>query len=354
MLPYISIVFLLLAFSVFDKTKFENIVFIFFSFSLMIFSGFRVGGTGPGDYDAYLRLFYQVSDWHSVTDSKIHAEIGFRLMSYWGNLMNFDGQFIILTMALLSSLPIIIVIKKYSYYPVLSLIVWMPYFFTMNMHSSRIAVSAAFCLCFFISIYYRRFIFSVFFSVTAIAFHTSSLAIILLFLVRFKIKTLFFLFMLSFVVGGLFSPFPLLTHILSIIGLERASWFVESYMLSSDYGYPMPIYDPRILLVCIILFLIYNIRRSILESFHEYIFKLTFIGGIIILLFSSVTIMAWRVSYLFLLSTVISIPILCQYYNYRLFYFLNAKRIASIIFGVVYLIYALPIVFSSLPYQFYF
>ncbi|EKO3621481.1 EpsG family protein [Vibrio metschnikovii] len=354
MLPYISIIFLLLAFSVFDKTKFENIAFIFFSFALVIFSGFRVGGTGPGDYDAYIRLYYQVSDWYAVVDPKIHAEIGFRLMSYLGNLMNFEGHFIILTMALLSSVPIIIIVKNYSCYPILSLIVWIPYFLTMNMHSSRIAVAAAFCLCFFISTYYRRFIFSVFFSVVAIAFHTSSLVIILLFLVRFKIKTLFFLFMISFVVGGLFSPFSILTHILSIIGLERASWFVESYKSSSDYGYPMAVYDPRILLNIGVSLLIFNIRKSVSNPFHEYIFKLTFIGTIIMLLFSSVTIMAWRVSYLFLLSTVISIPILCQYYNYRLFYFLNAKRIASIIFGVVFLIYALPIVFTSLPYQFYF
>lgn len=56
MLPYILLTLIVGFATLFDKLKYQNTIFMFLSLVMLIFSGFRVGGTGIGDYDAYLRL----------------------------------------------------------------------------------------------------------------------------------------------------------------------------------------------------------------------------------------------------------------------------------------------------------
>ncbi|GIA60108.1 EpsG family protein [Vibrio cholerae] len=354
MLPYIGVLVLLTNATIYDKTKYQSIVFFCLALCLILFSGLRVGGTGPADYDAYLRLYSQVTDWNLVVDPQIHAEFGFRLLSFLGNFLDFDGQFIIFAMAALSSIPIFIIILRYSCYPILSLVIWMPYFLAMNMHSSRISVAAAFCLCFVISFYEKKRLASMVFFFVALAFHSSSIAILAVLMTKFKLKSLCVIGFLFFALSSFIDPFSFLSNAFSFLGASRISWFIDSYVGSSDYGYPMKIYDPRILLNLGILCLIYNIIRSVNNYFHIYIFKISVLGIIFLLLFSSATIIAWRVSYLFLLAGVISIPILFQYYNFRVFYIYGFKRVFSISFGLVFFVYSLTLVLKSLPYSFYF
>lgn len=354
MLPYIGVLLLLFYSVIFDRTKYEKVVFHFLSLILLAFCAFRVGGTGPADYDAYLRLYTKVANWEDVMDPTIHAELGFRLLSFIGNTVNYEGQFIIFSMALLSIIPVLWLINKYSYFPIASLLFWMPYFLTMNMHSSRISVAASFGLLFIVSFYKFKKINCLIFFLLALLFHSSAICLLLIFLTRLTYRTLLVSILLALLLSSVISPFILIADVFSLLGLEHIAWLIKSYISSEDYGYPMKLYDPRIILSLMSVFLIYNIRKSISLSFESYIFKVFFVGVILMLAFSSVTIIAWRLSYFYLVSCVLVIPLICKYYNFRFFNSLRCVRVMSIFFSFIYALYTLPIIIGAEPYSFYF
>ena len=354
MLPYIFFLILLSASNIYDKTRFEKIIFLFLSLMLFAFSAFRVGGTGPGDYDAYLRLYSKVTTWEGVVDPTIHAELGFRLLSFMGNYAGFDGQFVIFIMAFLSAFPVMWLINKYSNYPIGSLLIWIPYFLTMNMHSSRVSVAASFGLLFIVSFYKSKKLSSIVFFLLAFSFHSSAICLVFIFLTRFSFRYLVSFIIMSLLFGVLLNPLVFIANIFEVVGMGHISWLITSYMSSEDYGYPMKIYDPRIILSFITVFLIYNIRNSVVNRFDFYIFKVFLIGVILMVGFSSVTIIAWRLSYFYLISCVIVIPLISKYYNERFFLSFGYIRLASLFFVFTYCLYAFPLILSSLPYKFYF
>lgn len=354
MIPYLLFTFCSLLLSLFESSKLQRLVFICFSFCLLVFVSFRYGGTGPKDYDAYIRLYESIVDWSSVLDPEIHAEVGFRILSFAGNYLGYPGHFIIFSMGVLSLLPILYLINKYSRFKFTSLLVWVPYILTMNMHSSRISVAAAFCLLFFVFIFEKRLFFAVLSLAIAISFHTSSVAALLVFFVFLSLNQLCRLGFFFFISCSFISPLQMISEIFAYTGFEKMSWLISSYALSSDYGYRMPVYDPRILLNLFILFLIFNMRDGFKDKFESYLMKVTVIGISILFVFSSVTIISWRVSYLFILTSVLSLPVLCFYYNSYFYSIYGRSRVLSSFFLFVYFVYCIPLIYGSLPYQFYF
>lgn len=354
MLPYMAITVLLVFSTLFDKTKLETVIFWIFSAVLLAFSAFRIGGTGEGDYYNYLYFYSLITDWKDIFESRVNAEIGFRFFSYLGNMFNFDGQFIIIVMAILSLLPLSILIKKYSYYPIASYVFLMPYFLTMNMHTSRTAVSASFGLV-FIHLYYkeRKTLAAIFF-MAALSFHSSAICLLLILLTRLSYRKLLILLTISFVIGTVLNPLNLIAELFNVMGLSRFAIKVISYQGSSEFGYNINVYDPRIIINFLICLLIYNTRNSVNNEQDIFYFKIYFVGTITLIAFSSLAIVAWRISYYYLISATFVLPSLCKYYNYQIFQSLQAKRMMSAFMLFIYFIYSLPLIIGAEPYEFYF
>ncbi|WP_158677969.1 EpsG family protein [Pseudoalteromonas sp. T1lg76] len=328
-------------------------MFLILAFSLLVFSAFRLGGVGKGDYDAYLRLYGNIQNWEQVVDPTVHVEFGFRFLSYLGNAIGFDGQFIIAVMALLSGGIVLYVIYKYSPYKMLSLLVWFPYFLSMNMHTARTSVAAAFGLLFFIAFIHKKYYKSILYFLLAFSFHTSALVLLVIFLTRFQLKTLLLMLSFSALFFVFFSPFSMVIQAFSLIGFEKVAAFISIYLNSSDYGYPMPLYDPRILLGFLVVFLIYRARRWLSNYFNEDYFKVYILGMFLMISLSDVTVLAWRISYYFLLLGVIVIPWLAKIYNDADYQKTSIKRMATTLFILVYSLYSMPIILAAEPYEFY-
>jgi len=224
----------------------------------------------------------------------------------------------------------------------------------MNMHASRVSVAAGFGLFFIASIYHSKKISSLVFLTLAIMFHNSAICLCLIFLTRLSYQKLLILLILAIFVGVIINPLSFIVNFFDVIGLTNFSWMITSYTASEDYGYPMRLYDPRIALSLITALLIYNIRESLNNDFENYILKVYFIGVLLMVTFSSVTIIAWRVSYFYLISCVLVIPIICKYYNNRFFNSTQRAGIMSITYSLVYILYTLPIIFGAQVYDFYF
>lgn len=352
MLPYFSLLFTIAAMTLFDGKKVDKLIFFVLVMWMFIFSALRIGGTGEGDYNAYQRFYLSLDSFDKVVNPEIHVEIGFRFLSFLGNSAGFSEQYIIICMAFLSLLPVVYVIYRYSPYKILSLLIWMPYFLTMNMHSSRTSVAAAFGLLFIVCFYKRKNILALLSFLVALSFHSAAWILLLVLLVRVDfykllIIVLFMLLMLLFT-----SPLEILMKLLNSIGVSNLSSALDLYLHSEDYGYPMAIYDPRVLLSVGILVLIFQYKNRLFESYDEYYFKIYLIGVILMILFSSVVIMSWRLSYYFLLIGVIVIPYIAKSMNMMIQKHSNHKRVISFLFTILYCLYAMPIILQALPYKF--
>jgi hypothetical protein len=353
MVPYFTLLFAITLATLFDGKKIDKLLFFILVVWMFIFSAFRVGGTGTGDYDAYLRLYAATDTFEKVLNPEIHAEIGFRLLSLLGHSFGFGDQYIIVAMAALALIPVAYVIFKYSPYKILSLLIWMPYFLAMNMQTSRTSVAAAFGLLFIVYYYKKKWIIALLSILLAVSFHSSALILILVFLARVSLKNLFYITIIAFSMLAFLSPFQILLKILEILHLSRLSDFLMIYLASDDYGYPMAIYDPRIILAMLVVFLIFKFQNNILKYYDMYYFKIFIIGALLMIIFSEVVIMAWRVSYLFLIISVLTIPMLVKVYNIYFQENVGLKRIMSSVFIVVYVLYTAALILKAQPYEFF-
>lgn len=353
MLPYLVLLILITVATLFDGKKIGSVLFFSLAIWMLVFSAFRVGGVGPGDYDTYLHLYSLTNTFEKVINPEIHAEIGFRALSLLGNYWGLSGQFIIIMMAVLAFVPVTCIIYKYSPYKILSLLVWMPYFLTMNMHSSRISVAAAFGLLFIFFYYNKRIFYGLLCLALAISFHSSALILIFVFLAKISLKKLLYILTPCLAIFVFISPFELMIKIFDNVGLSRLSTFVRIYISSEEYGYPMVIYDPRILLGMGVVFLIFKFQKKIITYFDIYFFKIYIIGVLFMILFSSVVIMAWRLSYFFLLVGVIVVPWLAKICNDMIQKRSGSKRVMSFVFTILYFLYTIPIILNAEPYEFF-
>ena len=312
---------------------------------------FRGNSFGLADYDNYKIFYDKVITWNDVVTNSVSAEIGFRFFSYVGNVLNFESQFIIVIMGLLSSIPVYSIIRKYSVYKSLALFFWLPYFLTFNMHSSRTAVAAGFGVLFFNSFFNRRYIKTAFYFIAAISFHKAGLILLLVFLTLFNIKLLFLSLLLVSIFVSLFYPLDLVVFVFNKLGLHSYSYQVTSYR-GGYFGYSIPIYDPRILISMVFSYLGYRMRPY-LDNRELYFLKLFVVGVIVFVAFSEVVIMAWRGSYFFLISGIVVVPFIARYYSLKIFYGSSIKQ--SLVFFVVfsYGSYLFYLIIKGQPYVLY-
>ncbi|MCR3930616.1 EpsG family protein [Aeromonas caviae] len=353
MIYYLILPFLFLFMCVFDKSKAEKPILAFLILFLLFFVGLREGGTGTGDYYEYIRLYEKIKTFDDIFNANIHAEIGFRYLSYIGNKFGFDGQFIIFVMAALSVIPVAFVIYKYSCYKILSLLIWYPFILTMNMQASRSAVAAAFGLVFIVSFFNKNHLKSVIFLALSLSFHTSAISLLAIYMTRISLqKLLFAIFIILF--SCLFlNPLILLADLFNMMGLGIVSNKILNYMSSTDYGYPMRMYDPRILLNIFICFLIWHVKDKINDPLYINLCKVFCVGMFFMILFASITVISLRVSFLYLITGVIVIPIICQIYNQGFYLQIKFKRVMSLFLSCAYVAYISVLAYMAEPYEFY-
>ncbi|HHF2865962.1 TPA: EpsG family protein [Vibrio alginolyticus] len=353
MLPYLALLLLLLFSIIFDNTKYKWKVFHINSFFLFLFCAFR--GNGDGDYFTYIEYSKLIVSVNDVLDFTFPMEIGFRIISFFLNSLNLGGQGVIILMSMLSLFPTFYIISKLSDKPSLSLLVFFPFFLIMDMHSSRTAVAAAFGLLGALSLFENRNVKASIFFAIAISFHSSAIILCLLFFRRCKLSSIIIMMIFSLVFQSVYGVKELLLTILDSLGLDFFRMKVEIYLSQEDYVYDIPLYDPRnVLQIIISLLVIYYYRsiRTMSQSFE--LNKMFAFGCVVFILFSDLAIFSIRLSYFFLITSYIVVPIL----SHRLD--LNCERSSlprlsgSYLFAFAYSLMASAIIFSYVEYVFYF
>lgn len=335
MLIYFILMIILVIGVAFDKTKYEKIYFWICSSIMLVFASIR--GNGDGDYFNYIGFASKIQSLDNLFDGSVPVEIGFRLFSLLGNKLHLSEQFIIIIMSCLSIIPMVLLINKRSPYINLSLVVFFPYFLTMDMHSSRTAVSSVFCIYSLIYFYEKRYIISLLFFAFGLSFHSAAWVIILGVIVHFPLSLLSLFVVFSFFFNSFIGVSGFLVEMLNAFGLNAFAMKVENYFLSGKYAYPVDIYDPRALLYLLITFLGLALVKKYEKNEIFYV-KVFFIGACIFFLMSDATILSVRLSYFFTILNVILIPVLSQKINLIIYSQFGSKRIGTVFFSLVYML----------------
>lgn len=297
---------------------------LFFSTMLILFLFAALRGNGDVDYFNYKKYSLLFTTLPSVFLEKSFIEVGFRFISYINNLLNLNPQFVIATMNLISICSVSYVFEKLSINKFLSIFIFLPFYFQLDMHSSRTAVASSLTLLSIYKLYDERYIGYLLSVLLAFSFHKSSIILIIALLIYmfkekkwlYSIKTIYSL--IGFWILKNFISFTsLLIIILDKIGLSNFSIKVSNYS-NSQFGKPFSLLDPRLILSFIIFFtLSYLVRNKLIEtsdkSEKNLLYLLLIYSFMTIVLFiglSDVTILAVRITYYFNITSCISIPII--------------------------------------------
>lgn len=289
---------------------------------LFVFAAFR--GNGDVDYFNYKEYSLLFQNLNSVLFEHKFIEIGFRILSFFVNIINLDSQFVIIIMNLISISSVCFAIYKLSDDKMLSVVLFLPFYFQLDMHSSRTAVAASLGLLTFYFYYKEMFFKSLLTLLFAISFHKTAV-IILIPLVFTNRKLLSFISdYFSIILIGLLwlfknfvSLIELLVQVLKYLHFDVIAYKIESYA-SSQFGKPFSLVDPRLLLAFLIFISLVYLKNS--KGFSNNIGKflklynlvlaVAFTNILFYILFSDVTILAVRFSHYYNMITLISIPLM--------------------------------------------
>lgn len=313
MTPYfLFFIIVLLLLFLYHKTNNE----LYFNTSfIIIFLFAALRGNGSGDYFHYLDYSNSINTIYDIFNFNFPMEIGFRIIAYIKNILQFPSQFVIIIMNLISIYLTYYAIKNYSLNKVLSTLIFLPIYLQFDMHATRSAIAASFT-CIALFYYWKKiYIFSLPFLIGAICFHKSALIILLIpiidfFVKRMKSKTIILieLFLLTISFLPLFSY---IHNFLGTLGINNILFLkLYNYIFVSRFAYPISYWDPRVIISLLIfivsVYLMYS--NKIKYEIAKNINIITFCNIFLILLFHDSTFLAYRLSSFYDRILIILLP----------------------------------------------
>jgi hypothetical protein len=310
--PYLLIVFIIVILQYgknLDEARTKKKLLLAFLI-LFLFAGFR--GNGDGDYFTYLRYSTLITSFDSVLNFNFPMEIGFRLIAYFVNATKIHQQFVIIIMNAISIICIGVFINRHSSDKMLSVFLFLPFYFQFDMHAARTAVAISISILSFKYIVNRKFIKFVLVICLAAAFHS----------VAFIMIPIFFLKNMKIDVTSGIITIVSVTIITALISVSKAFYAILCffrmndiaarylhYMGSEAYGYNFSLLDLRLLIAIFLYITAKNIITNANEN-ENMLINLTWMSTIIMIFFREHTVFVTRISAFFTIYMIILIPII--------------------------------------------
>lgn len=294
-----------------SKKSFYILFFIAMSF-IFVFAAMR--GNGKGDYFAYLRRGADIKSWKSIFNNYIAMDVGYCVLAWIVNIFNWPAQMVIALMNLISLSCIYLTIKRYSEIPVLSLLVFLPFFFQYDMHAARTAVAISVFTLAIPFIIERKFIKFCIVLIIACMFHAEAvIGLFAYFLPEIKFrKTAGVIILVTGMSGTVLNVYDrFVLYTLKVLHLSKYYNKFYGYMTDAEYGYAARLYDPRLWIV-IILFLVFR-RNMAGETKAENRYRLFLsnaccLTAVLMIFFSAHTFIAYRLSAFYNIFTILLVP----------------------------------------------
>lgn len=374
MTPYfLFFVIVLLLLFLYHKTNNE---FYFNTCFIIIFLFAALRGNGSGDYFHYLDYSKSINTIYDVLNFNFPMEIGFRIIAYIKNMLQFPNQFVIIIMNMISTYLTYYAIKHYSTNKILSTLIFLPIYLQFDMHATRSAIAASFT-CIALFYYWKRiYISSLLFLIGAICFHKSVLIILLIPIIDFcvkKIKSKTIIIIELFLLVISFLPlFSYISNFLETLGINNILFLkLYNYIFVSKFAYPISYWDPRVIVSLLIFisssYLMYN--NKIKYKVAKNINIIAFCNIFLILLFHDSTFLAYRLSSFYDRILIILLPYIISNIDFsnleiNIDAFKNkliknilmiVERNKNLLVSVYYcLFYIALVILTCVPYKFFF
>lgn len=331
---------------------------------LVIFSGIR--GNGSGDYFTYLDRGREIQSLRDIFYNEIHMDTGYCFLSWLINMLHFPAQAVIVGMNIISISCIGIFVKRYSRVPVLSILIFLPFFFQFDMHAARTASAIGILTLATPYVLERKFLKFILVLSIAYLFHAEALiGIILYFLPMIKIDLKIGLLLLG--VGTLFAV-PNLTDRICLFILEKLRLqsiyqrFLGYTNESRYFSYATKLYDPRFFLFLAIFLIACIYLKNDKGIFSRLLINTSFVTIFLMIFFSNHAFMCFRLSSFMGIYSLITIPMIItrhgecttnmrkQSGNFRLFVYSAKYTFSVAIFFVLSIAYAYELG-STVPYK---
>ncbi|WP_276353553.1 EpsG family protein [Cohnella caldifontis] len=351
MIPYL--IFGTLLIIVMLMPKIISTKFNYFTAFVLLFLFAALRGNGSGDYFTYLRYAELITSIKEVLNFSFPMEIGFRVLAYLNNLAGFHPQVVIAAMNLISLTCIYKFVDKYSPDKMLSILCFLPLYFQFDMHAARTAVAVGISTIGLKYLFENRLVKYTGIVFLAGCFHTAAWILLPFYFIR-NLYLNRYLRLGSILMLALFSAvFSINDLILKFLQVLPFSYFYvkfSSYMHSSVFGYPFPIYDPRlILLLGINVAVFFFFRKG--DRLENIFANLIWLNAVLMFVLRENTFFVTRLTAFFNIYTLVVIPLLLARYK------LPGRKMEYAFIKLstvyVYLLFTAGIVARGVEYKFF-
>lgn len=305
---YLLFFLLLLASSLFELIRKNNLFFWVSIICMILFAGLRYR-TGY-DFDSYSRIYDSVTSIGSIFSKTIPAEPGFLFLNYLFKSLGFDFGTFILFFSIISMLLLANFTVRFSQTPSFILLYYYARFFLVrDMGQIRSAFVAIICLYALPYIQKREFSKVLMISIFASLFHIVGLFLIPAYLFsiligELNLKKVFATVSLSAVVGLIFFRPQLF---LWLIPARYAGYFVGAYVNGKWILNPVFLMQLMILVVSVILF---QKEQEKYQKIMNTILQWYLISTCLLILFGPLATVGGRISTIFATSEILVVPYL--------------------------------------------
>lgn len=279
-------------------------LFLFIITSYLVFiSGIRYG-IGV-DYFTYSNIFYGVNRLQDYS----YLEPGLRLIIVFFKSIGFSSQSLFFIFAFITLLILVYAIRKNSYYPILSLFIYLCIFFTGYIFNGmRQAVSMSIFLLSIDPMKKKKTLLVLILSILSISIHRSGIIILIGYIfsrLRFKVnrkRLVFFLiiFLCAFFFNNIFA-----SKIISVLPAVISKKLI-AYSIKFKTGVDLIGFLQRILII-IPLILYYPMLKKV-DSEFDMLFRIYYLGFILYAVFSFQGLFTTRINMFFRTLEVLILP----------------------------------------------
>lgn len=292
------------------KKHYYNIAGFFMLF-LIIFAGFR--GDGTGDYFTYLMSGRSIKTFSDIFNNTIHMDYGYCFLSWIINKLHMPAQSIIISMNIISIGCVAKMIQRYSQMPIMSVLIFLPFFFQFDMHAARTACAMGILTLAIPYIIERKPLKFLAIQGIAALFHPEALiglALYFLPVLNLGLITSMVILVIDIVLSTFNLTETIMLKILSMIGVQSLYVRFLSYTLESNpMNYGTNIFDPRILM-CLVIFMYAKFVRIERDKYTRFLVNASFVTIFMMYFFRAHAIFVYRLSSFYGIYSLLLIPLL--------------------------------------------
>lgn len=322
---------------------------------LFLFAAFR--GNGRGDYFNYLNFAVEIDSVKAFLDPTFEAEVGFRAIALFANWLNLGPQWVIAAMNMISLSCTAIFIQSYSKNPMISVLVFLPFYFQFDLHAARTAVAMGISLLSFQYVEKRKLIQFLLCICSAGLFHSIAFCMLPVYLLsKLKLNNKFGFGIIAFssILFSCFNPDSMILFSLRRLGLDNFANKYYGYVNWEDFGYPMRYLDPRIILAILVAVGCLIFWKTTRNDFENIVLNIMLMAVIIFQALHFHTFIALRISAFYTVFSIAALPSLENTISKKYGRISVANVAVSGGLLTIFTLYSLYFAYSYPPYRLFF